>query len=581
MTGGTFTDLALLRPGAEEVGVVDRPAPGSGHPAPRVVPLAAALPACEALRSGLPVLLGSPDEIGRRFPDLLDDLVATGFSARAAVPLHGSTGDVLGAVDIGWALPQRFDARQLRRLDLVAQLVALAVERSQAVAPDRGTARRHPEPPRAPVDDHTGADGPQSRLLTEVAQRLVGSADRTEVLTRLTRILVPRMADWCTVVVPEGDELVRVAARHVDPPRDALVQRLVGSYPHAFSGPSPGVVVYRSGAPLRLAHLVEDINRDLDDSTASTAYGRTLRLLGDGAGLITPVDVDGTVQAVVTMIRRSGDGYTDEDVAVMADVASHVAVALVSADQALSQHRTAHALQAAVLPATVPTSPGLAIAGRYRPASDGGQIGGDWYDAFELEDGRIALAVGDVAGHGIGAAALTAQMRNVLRAHLFSGIGPLQSLTRLSHLIATQEPDAMATIACAELDPATGEVTWASAGHPAPIVVSGSGQAAHLTGRPVPPVGCIPHAAPDDPREHRVTLVPGARLLLFTDGLYERRNVDLDIGLAHLMILAEQSSGLSDPGEACDLILDGVLTGADEDDACLLVAQRGPSLPRD
>jgi len=575
VTGGTFSDLALLRPGANEVDIVDRPVPGRGLAAPRAVPLAAAVPACEALRSGLPVLLGSPDEIGRRFPDLLGDLVAAGFSARAAVPLHGTSGDVLGAVDIGWALPQRFDARQLRRLDLVAQLVALAVERSRAVAPDRGVVRRPPEPP----DAHRVADSQQSRLLTEVAQRLAGAGDRTEVLKRLTHLLVPRMADWCTVIVPDSEALVRVAARHIDPPRDALVQRLVGSYPHAYSGPSPGATVYRRAAPLRLDHLVEDINRDLDDSTASTAYGRTLRLLGDGAGLITPVAADGTVHAVVTMVRRNG-GYSDEDVAVMTDVASHVAVALTSADQVLNQHETAHALQAAVLPATLPTVPGLRLAGRYRPASDGGQIGGDWYDAVELENGRIALVVGDVAGHGIGAAALTAQMRNVLRAHLFSGVGPLQSLSRLSHFVVTQEPDAMATIACAELDPATGTVTWASAGHPAPIVVSSSGRAVHLAGRPVPPVGCIPPAPPDGPREHCITLDPGDRLLLFTDGLYERRNVDLDIGLAHLMILAEQSSGLPDPGDAGDLILDGVLTGADEDDACLLVAQRDPSLPR-
>ncbi len=576
VTGGTFADLALLPSGADTVTVVERPVLGRG-PEVRHVALAEAVPACEAVRTGLPVLLGSRPEIGRRFPGVLDDIVAAGFSAWAAVPLHGTSGDVLGSVDIGWALPQRFEAGQLRRLDLVAQLVAMTVERAQAVASERGTGRRGDGPARRPASADSGAGSQPSRLPTEVAERLVGSADRTEVLQRLSRLLVPRMADWCTVIVPEGEALVRVAARHVDPAREALAQRLVGSYPHPFSGPSPGVVVYRTGAPLRLAHLVEDINRNLDDSTASNAYGRTLRLLGDGPGLITPVAVDGEVQAVVTLTRRAGDGYSDEDVAVMADVASQVAVALVSADQVLHQHQTARALQAAVLPTTLPSRDGITMAARYRPASHGGQVGGDWYDAFELVDGRIALVIGDVAGHGIGAAALTAQMRNVLRANLFSGVGPLESLCSLSHLIAAQEPDAMATIACAELDPSTGAVTWASAGHPAPIIVSSSGHAEYLTGLPVPPVGCIPAALAGDRREHRARLDPGSRLVLFTDGLYERRNVDLDIGLAHLMILAEQSIGLPDPGAVCDVILDGVLTGADEDDACLLVAQRDPS----
>jgi serine phosphatase RsbU (regulator of sigma subunit) len=220
----------------------------------------------------------------------------------------------------------------------------------------------------------------------------------------------------------------------------------------------------------------------------------------------------------------------------------------------------------------LPESEELHIAAGYRPASDGGQVGGDWYDSFELETGRIAIVVGDVAGHGIGAAALTAQMRNVLRANLFSGTGPLRSLSELSLLMATQEPDALATIVCAEVDPVTGEVTWASAGHPAPIVVSRPGQSAYLPGRPTLPIGCMGPSRSEEPREHHLTLERGSRLFMFTDGLYERRRVDLDIGLAHLMILAEQSLGLR-PEDACEFILDGMLTGADEDDACLLVVQ--------
>jgi serine phosphatase RsbU (regulator of sigma subunit) len=352
-----------------------------------------------------------------------------------------------------------------------------------------------------------------------------------------------------------------------------LAQRLVGSYPHLYSGPSPGVVVYRSAEPLRMTHLVEEINRDLDDSIASTAYGRTLRLLGDGPGLITPVIIGGEVEAVITLIRRGVDGFSDEDLAVMIEVASHTAVALVAADHVENQHETARALQAAALPGSLPTSAHLRIAAGYRSATEGGPVGGDWYDSFELENGRIALAVGDVAGHGIGAAALAAQMRNVLRAHLFSGIGPLESLSRLSHLIATQEPDAMATIVCAEVDDASGAVTWASAGHPAPIVVSSPGNSVHLTGRPVPPIGSAAPSRPGETHEHHVVLERGDRLILFTDGLYERRHVDLDIGLAHLMILAEHSLTRT-PEQACEFLLDSLLTGADKDDACLLVADR-------
>ncbi|MGD0394558.1 MAG: SpoIIE family protein phosphatase, partial [Acidimicrobiales bacterium] len=645
--GGTFANLALLVSGAGAVKVLHQSSSETGPAGTREFDLEATVPACDAIRTGLPVLLGSIDEIGKRYPGVLTEITAAGLSARATLPLHAAHGGILGAIGIGWQLPQNFDVPQLRRLDLVAQLVALAVERAQMVQPGQRaeelgraletmphaffsvgsdfciaqvnsegarllhstqeelkgknlldfpeTAGRafeahyrkamsmeqpvvfeeyhqpmdtwfevHAWPARrglniyfsdvsnrhdlerhgAFADIGPNADINRLRILTVVAEHLVGSADRTEVLQRLTQVLVPDMADWCTIVTPADEALVRVAARHVDPPLDDLAQRLVGSYPHEYSGPSPGVVVYKSAEPLRMARLVEEIIRDLDDSIASTAYGRTLLLLGDGPGLITPVIVDGDVQAVITMIRRTGDGFSDEDVAVMTEVASHVAVALVSADHVQNQHETARALQAAALPSSLPESANLQMAAGYRPASDGGQVGGDWYDAFELETGRIAIVVGDVAGHGIGAAALTAQMRNVLRANLFSGVGPLRSLSKLSHLMATQEPDALATIVCAEVDPVTGDVTWASAGHPAPIVVSRPGVSAYLPGRPALPIGCTNPSPSEETREHRLTLERGSRLFLFTDGLYERRRVDLDIGLAHLMILAEQSLSL-------------------------------------
>jgi PAS domain S-box-containing protein len=410
------------------------------------------------------------------------------------------------------------------------------------------------------------------RLLAEVAAQLAGAEDRTEVFERLSRVLVPGMADWCTIVVPGNDELVRVAARHRNPQLDALAKRLVGTYPHAFSGPSPGIVAYRSGEPLLMDHLAQEIVDNLDDSAASAGYGRTLQLLGDGPGLLTPVPAGEQVQAVITLTRSSGDPFTAEDVAAMVAAASQVEAALAAADHLRVERDTASALQAAALPSSLPESPSVQLAASYRAASGASHVGGDWYDAFELETGRIALVVGDVAGHGLGAAALTAQMRNALRAHLFDAIGPLESLLRLSRLIATQEPGALATIICAEIDPASGAVTWASAGHPAPILVSNDGASAHLRGRPIPPIGCPDSTAPAQIREHRLTLTPGDRLMLFTDGLFERRNVDLDIGLAHLMIVAEQALVHGDPADACAAILRDMLAAEHDDDVCLLIA---------
>ncbi len=233
---------------------------------------------------------------------------------------------------------------------------------------------------------------------------------------------------------------------------------------------------------------------------------------------------------------------------------------------------TAHALQAAALPSSLPSSENLRLAAGYRAASNGAQVGGDWYDAIALGSTRIVLSVGDVAGHGIAAAALAAKMRNSLRAHLFAGVGPLESLIQLNQLVATQEPDAMATIICVEIDTSTGAVAWASAGHPAPIVVSNNGTSAYLQGRPMPPIGSANDVPGDRQMEHRFTIRPGNRLILFTDGLIERRSIGLDIGLAHLMILAEQTRAVSDLKETCDAILGEMLPPSHGDDACLLIA---------
>ena len=679
--GGSFTNMAMLTKEPDSVQVVHRPSFN-----PTVVTrrgtydLDADTPACEAIRVGLPVLLGSLDEIRTRYPALLAEIEEAGLGSRASLPLHSATGTTFGAIGFGWPGPQEFKALQLRRLDLIAQLVGLALERAMkqqtdsgqgdqlpsiletmpnaffsldanltitslnaeaerllrrsradvlgspflSASPEAASARlgrsfRHAiesgesvvlEEFFAPFDgwfevhawpDREGlnvyfsdvserrnsefaqsvaldeARRAQARLtfVADVSTRLHGAATRTELFERLSRAVITYIADWCTVVVPSGDELIRVAAAHRDPILDGLAKRLVGGYPHPFSGPSPGVVVYRSGEPLRLRRLAQQIVTDLDDSIASAAYGRTLRLLGDGPGLIMPIYFNEEVVAVLTMVRSGGEPFTDADIATMTQVTATVADLLDDAMHLETQRETASALQAAALPRTLPTSDRLALAAGYRAASEGAQVGGDWYDAFELQSGRIALVVGDAAGHGLQAAALMTQMRNALRAHLFDSFGPSESIAKLSSFIATQEPEAFATIICVEIDPATGEGIWASAGHPAPILLNPEGVSVHLRGKPAPPIGSADPQSLQQPIEHPVALRAGDRLVMFTDGLFERRGVDIEIGLTHLMITAEQTRD-SDVATACDSILREMLLGSHDDDVCLLIADFSP-----
>jgi PAS domain S-box-containing protein len=679
--GGSFTNMAILTEELASVQVVHRPSFNPTVVTRRgIYDLDADTPACEAIRGGLPVLLGSLDEIRTRYPALLAEIEEAGVGSRATLPLHSVTGTTLGAIGFGWPGPQEFSAVQLRRLDLIAQLVGLALERAmeqqtesghgeqlpsiletmpnaffsldadlhisslnaeaerllgrsrddvlgsrfltvsaeaagpalerrfrQAIEsgesvvfeeffarfdgwfevhawPDRDglnvyfsdvSERRNSEFAQSVALDEARRAHARLTFVAEVSTRLHGAVTRTELFERLSRAVLTYMADWCTVVVPAGEELIRVAAAHRDPILDGLAKRLVGGYPHPFSGPSPGVVVYRSGEPLRLMRLAQQIVTDLDDSIASAAYGRTLRLLGDGPGLIMPVFFNEEVVAVLTMVRSGGEPFGDADIATMTQVIATVADLLDDAVHLETQRETASALQAAALPRALPTSDRLALAAGYRPASKGAQVGGDWYDAFELQSGHIALVVGDAAGHGLQAAALMTQMRNALRAHLFDSFGPSESIAKLSSFIATQEPEAFATIICVEIDPATGEGIWASAGHPAPILLNHQGVSVYLQGKPAPPIGSADPQSLQQPVGHPIVLKAGDRLVMFTDGLFERRGVDIEIGLTHLMITAEQTRG-TDVEAACESILREMLLGSHDDDVCLLIADFSP-----
>lgn len=409
------------------------------------------------------------------------------------------------------------------------------------------------------------------QFLTDLSSTLSGARSPVQVFERLVGAVVPAVADWCTITVPEGDHLIRVAARHQVPALNALAQRLVGTYPHSFAGPSPGVTAYMTAQPVQLSRLATDISETLDGSPDATSYGRTLKLLGDGPGLVMPVLSRGTVAAVMTLVRTTDRAFDDVDLALVRETASRVAASLEEARFVETQRQIAGALQRVGLPTDLPSHPRLEIAAGYRAASEGSQVGGDWYDAFYLQDGRVSLVVGDASGHDLYAASAMAQLRNALRAYAFAGMGPAESLSALSMLVDTNSPDLFATAVCLYFAADSGRLTWASAGHPPPVLLPQAGAASYLQGRPCPPVGWPHQQAEGEKCEKQLTLSPGDRLFLYTDGLVERRDVDVEIGGAQLMILTEKTRSLT-PQAACETILDEMLGGRHQDDVCLLVA---------
>jgi two-component system, chemotaxis family, sensor kinase Cph1 len=199
-----------------------------------------------------------------------------------------------------------------------------------------------------------------------------------------------------------------------------------------------------------------------------------------------------------------------------------------------SELQLAETLQRSLLPQSIPTVTGWQLSAHYEPAA-GGRIGGDWYDAFELPDGRLIVVLGDVAGHGITAAGTMAQMRNALRAHLFAGATPAEALDHLNAFCVYMMPKSFATVLAARIDPASGLVEAACAGHLLPYLTTTADSAPPASTAPIrrsPPIGVrgmtyVPST---------FTLDPGHTLIMYSDGLVERRGEVIDDGLDRLAV---------------------------------------------
>lgn len=248
-------------------------------------------------------------------------------------------------------------------------------------------------------------------------------------------------------------------------------------------------------------------------------------------------------------------------------LASHLASLLYANSR--EQVDMAESLQRSVIPATAPVVPGLEIAARYRPAATF-QIGGDWWDVFGLPGGRTAFVVGDVAGHGISAATTMTQLRAAIRAHLYGDATPAEALDRTDRFMDGLADHRIATLVVGTIEPATGRAVLAAAGHPPPLLVrDGDAEELRIPTRPVLGLGV------SGAEQAEVELAPGSTLLLYTDGLVERRGVDLATSLSMLTELA--GSG-PDAGGLDDWV-EGMLRavpGAHDDDTTVLAIRVAP-----
>ena len=267
-------------------------------------------------------------------------------------------------------------------------------------------------------------------------------------------------------------------------------------------------------------------------------------------------------QRVTGDVRPGGDaiiGATLEGLRRAAEEVEHVA-------------SLAETLQRSLLPDTLPDLPGLSLAARYVAGSADAQVGGDWYDAIALRDGHAGIAIGDVVGHGLDAAARMARLQNALRAYALEGLRPSLVLERMNGFAREVAGGPMATLLYAVVDPDEARLRLATAGHPPPLVVGPGGEAFFAEGPPGSPLGVVPFPAYE---EATIPLEPGSTVLLYTDGLVERTDASLDDGLNWLRGFA--SGTPPEPDELCRTLLNACFREtAPRDDVALLAVRLEP-----
>ena len=251
-----------------------------------------------------------------------------------------------------------------------------------------------------------------------------------------------------------------------------------------------------------------------------------------------PLTLDGEVIGVLHVSSGERDRFGEDDLGLLVPAAERAALAIGRAQVLERERRIAETLQRALLPDSLPTIDGLELAARFTPGA-GVEVGGDWYDALPLPSGELAVVIGDVAGKGLKAATLMGELRAGLRAYAIEGAagGPMETLTRLNRLALRSFQ--MATVSLLHIAPDLSRVTYASAGHLPSLLLAADGSARFLRDGASTPL----LALREDVADGMAELAPGDRIVLYTDGLVERRREPIDDSLERLRTAAEGFEG--------------------------------------
>jgi PAS domain S-box-containing protein len=409
------------------------------------------------------------------------------------------------------------------------------------------------------------------RLLASAGAVLSSSLNYQGTLQEVAELAVPALADWCGVSIPDRHGVIeQVAVAHTDAEKVAFARRLGERYPSRVGDEGGAAQVLRDG----LSQLIPEISDELVEQMAVDAeHLELIRSIGIRSGMVVPMTAaSGRPIGVVSLVNsESGRTFTESDLELCEELGRRAGIAIENARLYSERTLIAHTLQRALLPPGLPEIPGFSLSALYRPAGEENWVGGDFYDAFAVRDGWVVV-VGDVAGRGAQAAALTAFGRHVFRTSAQLHDDPLDAVDYLNRQLYDRPGQAMCTLCCVHLR-ASGpdaEATIICAGHPLPFAIRQAG-----TAEPVGGWGTMLGAWPrgEWPRV-TTTLTPGDVLVLYTDGVTDATGAEDRYGEDRLRAALAESR---DAEDALRRIADGLAdfeTGEQSDDTAALAIMR-------
>lgn len=355
-------------------------------------------------------------------------------------------------------------------------------------------------------------------FLSLINEALANSVTREQVMQNVTRVAVPRLGDWCAIFVLRDDDAVvpEVEIAHVDPVMVSHAKQLQERFPYDPSAPTGVPAVIRSGRSEFYPNITDELLEQL-----APDIREAVRSLGVTSAIAVPLLKRHRVVGAMQFVSSTPDRvYTADDVALAEAVGARIASSIVNTRLSERQRMIASTLQAGLLPHELPNIPGVEVAVRYWAAGEGTDVGGDFYDVFEVGD-HYAVVIGDVCGTGPIAASMTGLARHTIRAAAWQGAEPTGVLGQLNNAMMRSGQSTFGTVLYSTLRLREGDarLDLVSGGHPLPIVRRSTG-GTEVVGQPGPLLGVFPELAWPSLSS---TLGPGDIVVLYTDGITDVR----------------------------------------------------------